>query len=325
MEYEHMSRIAWVLAAAAFVAGMVGGAAIRRSPPSEIVRSPSPPPERKPEAKTVPARVELRAPDVQPRVPKTLDTLVSMVDTKGLKSAIWRAALEDASIGRAALLELRSTEDPAYLDELKTLLQNLRDPAVRAELLAALAAERHPLRREALAFAVGSNCEHPDVHSTLLDLLNGTSEGERQSAMTLMRYWYIREPRLAERFGQRLHELAGANQPAAIRALSVRNLGESRREPDLRVVMEAVADPDAAVQLSAIRSLPAQYNEHVPLAIEQVRVLYQAATDPSRSEEVRKAAAKSVYNAARNAPARGTLTESEWAAIRPLLDPKLWK
>jgi len=269
-----------------------------RAAPSESRpnQASSPPTQSAPrEAIPVPIAASLPSPSPKSARQRLVELLSGHFDPEKQYRMISNAAFQELGLQREIVEILRTTDDPAFMEECQALLTAVRDAGLLNEILEAFRTEQNPDRRLAWAYILGSAWDKAQILPLVLDLLDGTDtklQTRLLQRMSLQALPSQKNKNERERATARLRLLAQSGENDSLRAAAAGALRGAEKPDDIRFLIDLlIHDRSADVQNGAFESLPSNYQGSSPLLEEQTRAMYEAALDGRRSPGLRKALA----------------------------------
>jgi len=236
-------------------------------------------------------------PDASRLSPKmrALRMLLDRLSPERLQENLWFGARGDAALQRRAIGVFKETSDPNLWKSLTSLLDEIHNPDVAAEVLAMLRQERDPARRRYLAGLLAIEGQPDEFRWAALELLADPDPEVVRSALGGITMKRLKDPEERSRAAALMRSAAAPGKPQDLRLCALSSLRGTEEAQDIRFLLEILhTDRDVNILLEAMSSLP----EDIPpdskernLVIECVRMLYTMAVDSARPQGVREYAA----------------------------------
>lgn len=328
----------WVVPAllAAGLAGFAAGRgfAPREAPPTRAAPSPplppspvEPPPAPGQATPSTPTSPSPAPPAGKSARQRLVDRFSGHLDAARLYSALWEAAQRSPALRREVWDLLRTTDDPALMDECKNLIA-LRDPEIQREALALFDSETNPHRRLVLAYMLGANWREAALRPRVMAILDGSDTKAQEQLLQRMCLQMLSGAGTDDdrrHAGERLKLLARAGETDDLRAAAAGALRGVQTAEDVGFLIGLMLrDRSVQVQIEAFESLPSNYQSPSPLVAEQTRAMYHAAVDESRDARLRKMAAdRALQNSGGDESDSGFvrfLSAQERAILKPIAE-----
>ncbi|HKS16063.1 MAG TPA: hypothetical protein VJU16_02065, partial [Planctomycetota bacterium] len=144
---------------------------------------------------------------------RALRRLLDRLDPETIRDHLWVAVDDDSALQRRAFDLFKENRDPALWEHLKSLLEEIHNPDVAAEVLHLVKVEKDPSRRQFLAGLMASQRQREGFEKASLDLLSDRDPEVVRLALGGIVLRRIEDPSERRRASE---SAAGAGQPVAL-------------------------------------------------------------------------------------------------------------